>query len=46
MTSDQFFTRLENESVELNERMSNIRYIVKLFSKRSEGGSIMDVFFN
>jgi hypothetical protein len=47
MTSSQFFTRLSNESVELKERMANIRYIIKLYAKRDEGGGVFsDNFFN
>ncbi|MDR1933020.1 MAG: FecR family protein [Spirochaetales bacterium] len=45
LTSDQFFRRLSNESVELNERMANIRYILKLYAKRNEGGILMDGAF-
>jgi hypothetical protein len=46
MTSDQFFVRLSNESLELSERMANIRYILKLYSRRNEGGSFLtDDFF-
>jgi hypothetical protein len=44
MTSDQFFLRLSNESVELRERMANIRYILKLYAKRNEGGILDDIF--
>jgi hypothetical protein len=44
MTSDQFFRRLSNESVELKERMANIRYILKLYAKRNEGGLLDDIF--
>jgi hypothetical protein len=39
MTTDQFFLKLSNESVELRERMANIRYILKLYAKRN-GGSV------
>ena len=45
MTSDQFFHRLSNESVELHERMANIRYILKLYAKRNEGGILINDFF-
>ena len=45
MTSDQFFYKLGNESVELRERMANIRYILKLYSKRNEDGILSDDFF-
>ncbi|MDR1316825.1 MAG: FecR family protein [Spirochaetales bacterium] len=47
MTSAQFFTRLSNESAELKERMANIRYILKLYGQRNEGGSFLtDDFMN
>jgi hypothetical protein len=45
MTSEQFFRRLANESVELRERMANIRYIQKLYAKRNEDGSLSEDFF-
>jgi hypothetical protein len=45
LTSDQFFNRLSNESVELRERMANIRYILKLYAKRNADGILTDDFF-
>jgi hypothetical protein len=45
MTSEQFFRRLANESVEIKERMANIRYILKLYGKRNEGGILLDDIF-
>jgi hypothetical protein len=44
-TTDAFFRRLSNESVELKERMANIRYILKLYAKRNAEGSLTDDFF-
>jgi hypothetical protein len=44
MTSDQFFVRLTNESVELKERMANIRYIMKLYAQRNDGSVPGDDF--
>jgi hypothetical protein len=46
MTSDQFFRRLDNESAELRERMANVRYILKLYAKRNEDGSLTEDFFD